>query len=170
MRRPAVVFLVLLAAVAAAVEAPAWPSTLPALKLKDPLGQEHTQAALEARGAVMVVTAPTHAQGDAQQAWNAALEAARGDARGPVLVFLEDMSQSWFRPLVLSRMRESYKPGSGLLLLLDEGGVTRKALGVPENTTMAFAFAPGGRLVAVETQAASAARAQALVRAAARAP
>lgn len=166
MRRAVVVTLTLLSALAAAGEPTPWPGALPALKLKDPLGREFTDAELKARGAVVVVTAPTHAQGGAQQAWNAALQAVKPGAQGPALVFVEDMSQSWFRAAVLAHMKNVYKPSAEQLLLLDEAGATRKAMGVPENATIAFAFAPGGRLVAVQTKEGTVARAEELVRAA----
>ena len=38
------------------------------------------------------------------------------------------------------------------VLLLDETGDVRRALGVAENATVAFAFGPGGELLAVEQQ------------------
>lgn len=163
--RRALATAVVLTTVAALAGGPAWPRALPQLKLADPLGTEFTQAQLSARGAVLVVTAPSYSQGGAQQAWSEAFKALERDAAGPTLVFLEDMSQSAFRPLVLSRMRAVYKPGQ-YLLLLDEDGRVRESLGVSEDATVAFAFGPGGTLRAVETGAASAERAQALIEAA----
>lgn len=162
LRAALVVLPLLLATPASAADSP-WPAALPALRLLDPLGHEFTDAQLAVRGAVVIATAPTQAQGDAQQAWSDALDTVAPDAGRPLLVLLEDMSQSWFRPIVLSRMRSAYRPGAGLLLLLDEHGAVRKALGVKENATVAFAFAPGGRLSAVETAPATAERARRLV-------
>jgi hypothetical protein len=138
---------------------------LPAFRLVDPLGRPFTDAELRERGAVVVVTAPTHSQGDAQYAWSAALRSLEVAADGPRLVLLEDMSQSWFRPLVLAKMRESYGPKARLVLLLDEGGLVRKALGVKEATTLALAIAPGGAIVAHETLAGTPVRAQRLLEA-----
>ncbi|MDP3500547.1 MAG: hypothetical protein Q8S33_09445 [Myxococcales bacterium] len=149
MRVTAALVFVLLSGAASAAEP--WAQTLPAFKLLDPLDRVFTHEPLVARGAVVVVTAPTHSQGDVQKAWSLALRSLPVEDKGPVLVMLEDMSQSWFRPIVLSRMKSSYRPTSRLWLLLDEGGVTRKALGVPEARTLAFAFGPGGKLMAVET-------------------
>ena len=160
--------LILLVALAAAAGPPAWPEALPSLRLLDPLDTEFTDAQLTPRGVVLVVTAPTHAQGDAQKAWGNALATHAGSKTGPVVVMLEDMSQSWFRPIVIGRMKDAYRPAGSIVLLLDESGATRKALGVAENSTVAFAFAPGGKLVAVETGAASAERALRLLEAARR--
>lgn len=158
--------LVLVLLVASVGAAEPWAQTLPTFRLLDPLDRAFTSAQLAQRGAVVVVTAPTHSQGDAQQAWSDALDTLPADDKGPALVMLEDMSQSWFRGIVLSRMKASYQPGSRLLLLLDEGGRTRKALGVPEARTLAFAFGPGGKLMAVETGEANAERAKKLLEAA----
>jgi hypothetical protein len=163
MNRLLVLFAVVLSALALG-DTP-WPIALPQLRLADPFGHEVTDAQLVSHGLVVVATAPTQAQSEAQLGWHAALKGLTS-ADGPALAMLEDMSQSWFKPLVISRMKESWRPGSSTLLLLDESGVTRKALGVAENATVAFAFARGGKLVAVETGAPTAERAERLMRAA----
>jgi hypothetical protein len=153
--------------VSGAVAASVWPEALPDLRLKDPLGKEFTSSQLSERGVVVLVTAPNLSQGATQEAWDAAFRGAKRDPEGPAVVILEDMTQSWFRPLVLGRMKETYKPGASIVLLLDEVGTTRKAFGVPDNTTVAFAFAPGGKRVAVETAGATVERAQKLLTSAA---
>lgn len=145
-------------------------ATLPAFRLLDPLGRTFTHDILAHHGAIVVATAPTHSQGDAQYAWSAALHTVQPPTNGPMRVMLEDMSQSWFRPLVLAKMRETYRPTSSVILLLDEGGVTRKLLGVPEASTIAFAIAPGGAVVAIETASATPERAKRLLDAISRAP
>lgn len=136
---------------------------VPTFRLLDPLGRSFSNDTVSERGAIIVATAPTHSQGDAQYAWSAALHGLPANSNGPLRIMLEDMSQSWFRPLVLAKMRESYRPTSPVLLLLDEGGLTRKALGVPEAATVAFAIAPGGAIVAVETGFATPERARRLL-------
>lgn len=155
----------LFAAVAAASSA--WPAALPQIRLSDPLGKEFTGTQLSQKGVVVLVTAPNLSQGGAQEAWDAAFRGAKRDPDGPAVVILEDMTQSWFRPLVLGRMKESYKPGASIVLLLDEAGTTRKAFGVPNDTTVAFAFSADGKLAAVETARATVERAQKLLTAAA---
>ena len=150
---------------AGAAEAP-WPKALPVLNLNDPLGNAFTQEDLGRRGAVVIATAPCLSQGDAQKAWDVALRGARPNPAGPTIVLIEDMTQSWFRPMVLDRMRDGYKKDNLVRLLLDESGAIRKALGVGENATVAFAFAPGGALVAVETSGGTVERAQVLLKAA----
>lgn len=166
MRRAAAATLALVAVATLAAAPSPWPAALPALRLADPLGTEFTEGQWSARGAVVVVTAPNLSQGGAQQAWTAAFDEVKREGAAPMVVFVEDMSQSYFRPVVISRMKAAYRPGSGLLVLLDESGDAREALGVSENATVAFAFGPGGKLRAVETGAASAERAEALLRSA----
>lgn len=165
MLRRLAAILVLITSATWASSPASWAEALPAFRLLDPIGRTFTDAQLAERGAIVVVTAPTHSQGDAQQAWSDALHTLPADEKGPALVMLEDMSQSWFRPIVMARMKDSYRASSRLWLLLDEGGVTRKALGVGEAATVAFAFGPGGRLVAVEQGSASAERAKKLLEA-----
>jgi hypothetical protein len=162
--RLAVLMFVLSSLSASAAEP--WAQTLPSFRLLDPLDRAFTHEQLAERGAVVVVTAPTHSQGDAQRGWSAALHSLPADDKGPTLVMLQDMSQSWFRPIVISMMKSRYRPGSRVVLLLDEGGVARKALGVPEARTLALAFGPGGKLMAVETGEPSAERAKTLLDAA----
>lgn len=152
----------------ASVGSAAWPGALPRFRLLDPLGAEFTDEQLAPRGVVLVVTAPTNSQGDAQREWHAALEAHSAAQRAPVVVMLEDMSQSWFRPMVIAEMKKRHRPGAPIVLLLDESGATRKACGVAENATVVFAFAPGGKQVAVETGSPSPARVLRLLEAATR--
>lgn len=168
MRVTAALLSVLISGAASAAEPLA--QTLPTFRLLDPLDRVFTHEQLIVRGAVVVVTAPTHSQGDAQKAWSLALHSLPVEDKGPALVMLEDMSQSWFRPIVISTMKASYRPTSRLWLLLDEGGVTRKALGVPEARTLAFAFGPGGKVMAVETGEPTPERAKKLLEAARGAP
>jgi hypothetical protein len=158
--------LVLSAAIAVAGEAK-WPEAIPELKLNDPLGRSFSHLELGARGAVIVVTAPCLSQGDAQFAWDDAFKKAKPAVEGPAIAMLEDMSQSWFRPAVLARMKESYNKTARVLLLLDESGATRKSFGVPENATIAFAFNAEGKLVHVEKGAGTVERVQRLLKAAA---
>jgi hypothetical protein len=161
-----VALLSLLVALVASAAAPSWPAALPSLSLLDPLGTIFSDAQLKPRGVVVVATAPIKTQGDTQKAWHDALLAQATDKTGPAVVMLEDMSQSWFRPIVIAEMKKTYRSGSRIVLLLDENGATRKSFGVAEDATVAFAFAPGGKLVAVETGAASPERALKLLEAA----
>lgn len=166
MRRALAATLALVTFAALGAAPSPWPTVLPALRLADPLGTEFTESQWSTRGAVVVVSAPNVSQGGAQQAWTAAFDGLKREGAAPMVVFLEDMSQSYFRPVVVSRMKAAYRPGSGLLVLLDESGDARQALGVSENATVVFAFGPGRKLRAVETRAATAERAEALLRSA----
>jgi len=131
---------------------------LPAFSVKDCRGKVYTDFDFRARGLVLVVTAPTYAQGDAQKAWNRALDPLAWPEGGPYYAFLQDLSQSWFRGVALAEMRQRYDPPP--LLLVDEDGSVRAALGFPAGATLVAAYAPGGRLVGVETNGASAVRAK----------
>lgn len=164
MRPAAVCLLVFAATTFAGADSPApFAAALPSFRLVDPLGRTFTEANLTERGAIIIATAPTLSQGDAQVAWSEALHTLEPGEQGPVRVMLQDMSQSWFRPIVMSKMKEQYRADGPLVLLLDEGGVTRKALGVGDAVTVAFACAPGGRVVAVETGTGTPARAKKLL-------
>lgn len=165
MKRSGLLLLSLLATSASGDATTAFAQALPAFKLVDPLGRAFTEAQLVERGAIVVATAPTLSQGDAQVSWSEALHSIEPGDKGPLRVMLQDMSQSWFRPIVMSKMKEHYKPNNPVVLLLDEGGVIRKALGVGEATTIAFAFAPGGKTVAVEAASGSPERAKKLLEA-----
>lgn len=121
--------------------------SLPAFACKDPAGERHEIRELaKASGVVIVVTAPVLAQQSAQEGWSEQLLAKRpGD--GPSLVFLEDMSQSWFPSTARERMQKEFKPESLPLLLLDEEGEARRALGVGEDQTVVLVYDRTGTLV-----------------------
>jgi hypothetical protein len=155
-----------LAAIAALLSLAAgspFPQTLPAFTLQDPLGKTFASAALVRRGLVVVVTAPTYSQGDAQESWDRAFDGLAWSEDGPTFAMVQDMSQSWFRKTVLGRMREKYDGKSPPWLLLDEDGSVRRAFGLEKNATVAFAFSPGGRRLAVETGAGTKERAERLL-------
>jgi len=78
------------------------------------------------------------------------------------LVFLEDMTASSFKDTAKKQMRKEFKEGAPPLLLLDEDGHVRTALGVPKNETWIFAFDAGGQQRLVEKGAPSAAAARRL--------
>lgn len=165
MMRSGLLLLVLLAATARGDSPSVLAEALPSFQLVDPLGRSFTAAHLAEHGAIVIATAPTMSQGDAQIGWSEALHSIAPGEQGPLRVMLQDMSQSWFRPIVMSKMKERYTPNSPLVLLLDEGGAIRKALGVGEAVTMAFAFAPGGKVVAIETAPGTPERAKRLLQA-----
>lgn len=135
--------------VALAADGPRVGQVLPEFALRDPAGVQFTHKKLASRGAVIVVTAPTLANRDAQRGWADALQKTRPQ-NGPFLVFVEDMSASWFQETALERMREKYTPGQETLLLIDPEGRVRKELDVPKGETIVLAFAAGGRLAYVE--------------------
>lgn len=158
--------LAAVAALCSLAAGPVFPETLPAFSLADPLGKTFASAALVRHGLVVVVTAPTYSQGDAQEAWDRAFDGLAWPEGGPTYAMVQDMSQSWFRKTVLGRMREKYDGKAPPWLLLDEDGSVRRAFGLEKNATVAFAFAPGGKRVLVETGAGTKERAERLVAAA----
>jgi hypothetical protein len=150
---------VLLALLVAAA-APEPGARLPPFSLLDPRGRTFTSEDWKGRSVVLVVTAPTLDQGSAQEAWSRCLDALEWPAEGPVYAWLEDFSQSWFREVALGELRAKYDPPPWFLL--DPEGALRRALGVPEATTLVLVFDPRGVLVEVARGAPSPARARAL--------
>ncbi len=135
--------------------------SLPQFVLADPNGKKHASSELLKGGLVLVVTEPTYHAEKAQRAWGDLLPAAqpKGKAR---LVFLEDMTASSFKDTAKKQMRKEFREGVPPLLLLDEDGHVRTALGVPKDETWILAFAAGGEQRLVEKGAPSAAAAQRL--------
>jgi hypothetical protein len=136
-------------------------ASLPQFVLADPNGKKHASGELLKGGLVLVVTAPTYHTEKAQRVWGDLLPAAQPKGKGR-LVFLEDMTASSFKDTAKKQMRKEFKEGVPPLLLLDEDGHVRTALGVPKNETWILAFAAGGEQRLVEKGAPSAAAAQRL--------
>ena len=136
-------------------------ASLPQFVLADPNGKMHARSELLKGGLVLVVTAPTYHTEKAQRAWGDLLPAAQPKGKGR-LVFLEDMTASSFKDTAKKQMRKEFKEGVPPLLLLDEDGHVRTALGVPKDETWILAFAAGGQQRLVEKGAPSAAAAQRL--------
>jgi len=96
---------------------------------------------------VLVVTAPTYHTEKAQR--HGAIFFPRRSPKGRGrLVFLEDMTASSFKDTAKKQMRKEFKEGVPPLLLLDEDGHVRTALGVPKDETWILAFAAGGQTTA----------------------
>lgn len=129
---------------------------LPDFRLEDPAGAVHTREALARGGLVLVVTAPIVTCERAQRGWDEHLGRERPPATSGRLAFLEDLSQSWVKPVVLVAMRREYVAGEEPVLLLDHDGALRKALGVGKGATVVFAFDAQGGARATETGAPSA--------------
>jgi hypothetical protein len=136
-------------------------ASLPQFVLADPNGKKHASSELLKAGLVLVVTAPTYHTQKEQRAWGAFLPAAKPKGKGR-LVFLEDMTASSFKGMAKKQMRKESKEGVPPLLLLDEDGHVRTALGVPKGETWILAFATGGQQRMVEKGAPSAAAAKRL--------
>lgn len=137
---------------AAAVLGDDRPRALPALTLADPRGTRHRLDALGDRPLILVVTAPIAEAESAQRGWDEALRAARpADATGRV-VFLEDLSQSWFPSIARKAMEDAFDP-AGTLVLVDEDGRARRALEVATESTVVLVFERGGRLAARHREA-----------------
>lgn len=133
------------------------PKSLPRRSLLDPRGASHALDALTAggRGVILVVTAPTVDQERAQRGWDEALVAARPADAAARVVFLEDLSQSWFKSVARAAMKKDFVPDREPLLLVDEDGATREALGVGKAATVVLVFDKAGALVATHTEAPS---------------
>lgn len=122
---------------------------LPSFTLLDPAGNSYSSQDVLTGGLVMVVTAPTYANQDAQKLWGEYLPAGKPDDAH--LVFLEDMDAAMFRSLARSAMKDSYTPGQSVILLQDENGDVPRALGVDKGATVVFVYARGGALVLTYT-------------------
>jgi hypothetical protein len=136
-------------------------ASLPQFVLADPDGKKHSSREFLKGGLVLVVTAPTYHTEKAQRAWGDLLPAAKPKGKGR-LVFLEDMTASSFKGTAKKQMRKEFQQGVPPLLLLDEDGHVRAALGVPKDETWILAFAAGGQQRLVEKGAPSAAAAKRL--------
>lgn len=119
---------------------------LPEFSLKDPAGTVHTHRALLDRGAVIIVTIPNIKHGDVQSRYVKHLKQ-HLPPDGPIMVIVEDLSQSSVRGMAVRSMKAKYKPGESTLLLLDEDGALRRALSVPADETMMLVFDRNGRMV-----------------------
>jgi hypothetical protein len=124
---------------------------LPDFRLEDPAGAFHTRDVLARGGLVLVVTAPIITAERAQRGWDEHLGRERPPATSGRLAFLEDLSQSWVKPMVLIAMRREYVAGKEPVLLLDTDGAVRKALGVAKGATTVFVFDATGASRATET-------------------
>ena len=116
----------------------------------------HTRDDLVRGGLVLVVTAPIITCERAQRGWDDHLGRERPAGTSGRLAFLEDLSQSWVKPMVLIAMRREYVAGKEPVLLLDTDGAVRKALGVEKGATTVFVFDAQGQVRAAETGAPSA--------------
>jgi len=143
------------------VAKPSTGGSLPEFVLADPDGERHASSGLLKGGLVLVVTAPTLHAEKAQRGWGDLLPAARPKGKGH-LVFLEDMTASSFKGRAKKEMHKEFREGVAPLLLLDEDGHVRTALGVPKGETWILAFADGGQRRLVEKGAPSAAAARRL--------
>ena len=143
-----------------AVAAPEPGLTLPRFALEDARGRAFTDEALRGRSAVVVVTAPTVSQGDAQQGWSRALDVLDWPADGPSYFWIEDLSQSWFKSVALGEIRAKYDPPPWFLI--DATGEVRRSLGVPADATAVLVFDRHAVLRLVELAPPSPARGRAI--------
>ncbi len=119
---------------------------LPVFSLIDAHGQTHASTELLEGGLVLVVTSPTLSSQDAQEGWSEVLVKQASKELAREVVFLEDISVSWFPNKARSRMKEDSSPTEPPLLLLDEDGSLCRQLGVPEEETWLLVFDESGRL------------------------
>lgn len=117
---------------------------LPSFILRDPAGKEHPREALISGGLILVVTAPTLANKEAQIGWSEHLTREMPDHA--TVVFLENMDESAFKWLARDSLEDSYTPGQSILLLLDEDGAVSRSLGVHDGDTVLFVFNAEGAL------------------------
>jgi hypothetical protein len=127
---------------------------LPHLSLADPRGVLHRIDELTASGPViLVVSAPTASTEGDQRGWDEVLAATRPSRTSAQIVFVEDLSQSWFPTIARDAMREAFDPTRGPLVLIDEDGRARRALRVDEDATVVLVYDARGRLAAAHPEA-----------------
>lgn len=123
---------------------------LPNFSLQDPGGKTFTNGSLSKDGLVLVVTAPTLTNKAAQEDWDKLLSEAKSGSKAK-WVYVEDLQQSSFKRKAISGMKKDYKPGKEPILLLDEQGKLRRALGAHEKKTVVLVYDSDGKLVHSET-------------------
>lgn len=133
---------------------------LPAFSLQDPAGKIFTQKDF-AHGIVLVVTAPILANESYQRGWSDILVKTKGTSKARV-VFVEDMTPSYFKKIALNSMKKEYEPGKDPILLIDHDGELRKNLRVEEKKTIVLVYNKNGKLIYSETGRPSDERARAI--------
>lgn len=134
---------------------------LPRFALRDPFGERHESERVAERGLIVVVTAPTFKNRKAQVGWAEHLLKSRPEGN-EALVFLEDMSASWFDERAREEMRKEDDPDEPPLLLLDEDGALRKRLGAKKGETVVLVYGADHELRRVEREKPTRARAERL--------
>ena len=119
---------------------------LPEFSLKDPRGKAFTRKDILNNGAVFVVTAPILSNQQEQEDWAKYLVATKHKRNG-WLIFLQDMSPSFFKRIALNQMRKQSDPGKEPLLLIDPKGEMRRKLGVEKEATIVLVYNKKGRRV-----------------------
>ena len=124
---------------------------LPDFKLQDPHGKEHTQDELKQRGAVIIITIPNIKHAAAQDQWARWITKKGWKKDGPLLVFIEDLSQTAesLREKALEELKEKHREGKQPLLLLDPHGAVRKSFGINEDETVVLVINAEGKIIHV---------------------
>lgn len=123
---------------------------LPQFTLKDPVGTAHCSTEIGKFGLVLVVTAPILSNENFQKGWNYFLPALKPKIPAR-LFFLEDMSSSLFKDMALAEIRRDYEPDVDPIVLIDDTGAVRRALGVAEKKTVVLVYNANGQLVHTES-------------------
>ncbi len=133
---------------------------LPAFSLQDPTGKIFTQKDFN-HGVILVVTAPILANESYQRGWSDMLVKTKGTSKARV-VFVEDMTPSYFKKIALNSMKKEYEPGKDPILLIDHDGALRNNLKVEEKKTIVLVYNKNGKLIYSETGKPSDERARAI--------
>jgi hypothetical protein len=123
---------------------------LPGFSLKDPAGKTFTDKDF-GDGVVVVVTAPILKNQKSQEGWDDDLLKAKPGSSKVKLMFLEDLSASFFKGKALKGMKKDYEPGKEPILLIDKNGKVRKSFKVPSKLTVVLVYDKSGELVYSET-------------------
>ena len=133
--------------------------TLPDFNLKDPLGGAHTSAEVAGKKVVILATVPTKEQGDSQKKWVDLIKPL-GAGKDFVFILLQDMTQSGNPEMVMDSMKQKWKPGGQVLILVDDRAALRSSLesarGLLTDRTSLLAYDEKGKQVFFDRHAASA--------------
>ena len=126
--------------------------SLPSFNLPDPSGASHTNAELNGKKTIIVVTVPTKEQGGNQKAWvSGIIEQNPGAGKDYNLILLQDMTQSGNKEMVMDNLKKSWKPGNPTLILVDDAATFRSALeaqrGLMTDKTTVLVYDESGKLV-----------------------
>jgi hypothetical protein len=123
---------------------PRFSDRLPAFVLEDPRGQRHSRDEIMGKdGVVVVATSPL--LGSSGDAWIDVLN--KTAPTGARVVVIQDLGTGAVRDLSIQKLRKEYAEDGKTMVLIDDGGMVRRELGVPVGRTVVLSYDSMGDLV-----------------------